>query len=36
MRRKQDKYGLGSAAGNGTGFVDLEPGDTFYGVGVWG
>lgn len=27
-----DKYGRGSAAVNGEGFVDLEPGDTFSGL----
>ena len=26
---RQDKYGRGSAAANGDGFVDLAPGDTF-------
>ena len=29
MQRLNDKYGRGSAAVNGAGFVDLEPGDTF-------
>lgn len=32
MRRRHDKYGRGSAAANGAGFVDLEPGDTFSGL----
>lgn len=27
--KKKDKYGRGSAAANGEGFVDLAPGDTF-------
>ena len=27
MQRANDKYGRGSAAVNGVGFVDLEPGD---------
>ena len=31
-KRVRDKYGRGSAAANGEGFVDLEPGDTFSGV----
>ena len=32
MKRTHDKYGRGSAAANGIGFVDLEPGDTFDGL----
>ena len=32
MQRLNDKYGRGSAAVNGAGFVDLEPGDTFSGL----
>ena len=32
MKRLHDKYGRGSAAANGEGFVDLEPGDTFSGL----
>jgi len=33
MKRKvPDKYGRGSAAANGAGFVDLAPGDTFDGL----
>ena len=32
MKRQHDKYGRGSAAANGAGFVDLEPGDTFSGL----
>ena len=32
MSRAHDKYGRGSAAANGAGFVDLEPGDTFDGL----
>ena len=32
MKRTHDKYGRGSAAANGAGFVDLEPGDTFDGL----
>ena len=32
MSRAHDKYGRGSAAANGIGFVDLEPGDTFDGL----
>ena len=31
-KRVRDKYGRGSAAANGEGFVDLVPGDTFSGV----
>ena len=34
MKRIHDKYGRGSAAANGIGFVDLEPGDTFSGLEV--
>lgn len=30
-----DEYGCGSAAENGEGFVDLEPGDTFSGLETW-
>ena len=29
LMSKVDKYGRGSAAANGEGFVDLAPGDTF-------
>ena len=32
MQRLNDKYGRGSAAANGTEFVDLESGDTFSGL----
>lgn len=32
MKRTHDKYGRGSAAANGIGFVELEPGDTFDGL----
>jgi len=32
LKRERDKYGRGSAAANGAGFVDLEPGDTFAGL----
>ena len=32
MQRLNDKYGRGSAAVNGAGFVDLDPGDTFSGL----
>ena len=31
-KRVRDKYGRGSAATNGEGFVDLAPGDTFDGL----
>ena len=31
-KRVRDKYGRGSAAANGEGFVDLAPGDTFDGL----
>lgn len=33
-KRVRDKYGRGSAAANGEGFVDLEPGDTFDGLEI--
>ena len=32
LRNRPDKYGRGSAAANGAGFVDLAPGDTFDGL----
>lgn len=35
MKRRDDKYGRGSAALNGVGFVDLEPSDKFSGLDVY-